>query len=221
MGQWLATVHFPDGTVRYGTYSTVIGAVGSTLYSSVCRPGEMLSSGGECHRAQPDGDPLPSFRDRPLAAIDDLVLVVIETDLDDERWYAVHCPNRGLLLGPLSELYGDFLEFDYAQVRDEAGLRHLCGWEASSAVCGRDLTGRPRAARYAASRSTGKVLPDPPPVPGPFPRWEELGLCRHCFVTWLSTSPELAEVFVADPPRARPPSTPVPRRPWWRLRAQP
>lgn len=197
MGTWLATVRFP-GIVRYAEYSTVVGRVCGPL-----RPSVRESYG----RDQPDGDPLPEFPDRPLAPIDDLVLVTVEHEPDDQRWHALYCPNRAMLLGPFDDVYRHRLQDEFDLIRDHAGVRHLCRGAGPRGECGRDVDGEPLGLWFPSWPGMPES-PDPPPAPDLFAQWADPDLCRRCLLTWL-TRPGDNRRWWADVPES------APRRRWW------
>ncbi|MEV6306017.1 hypothetical protein AB0M02_41855 [Actinoplanes sp. NPDC051861] len=202
MGTWLATIRFPDGAVRFASYSTVVESVGTTLH-----PGVRDDAG----RAQPAGEPFPRFPDAPQAPIGDLILVTVEREPDDDSWHALYCPNRADLVGPLSPHYRYRLQEEYDLVRDEDGTRHLCEWAGEKAECGRVVTGEPLGLQYPAWGMGIEPSPayrgDPPPAPDLFEEWDAPDICRPCLLAWLKT-PEVPAPAVFE--RRQP-------RPWWRF----
>jgi hypothetical protein len=217
MGTWLATVRFPDGDVRYADYSTVVEAVYEGLYAGVCRVGDTAESGYVCHRAETAGDRLPSFPERPLAPIEDLVLVTIEREPDDTTWHALYCPNRARLVGPHSPHYRYHLQEEFDLVPDQDGVRHLCRGGGSAAECGAHATGEPLGLYYP-SWGMGEPpadYPDAPEAPDLFAEWDAPDLCRPCFLAWL-TKPEPVAEAPAEPVPDVP--EPVRWRRWWPFR---
>lgn len=190
MGTWPATVRFPE-TVRYTEYSTVVEALDGRL------------------RPEPAADPLPAYPDRPLAPIDDLVLVVAEREPDHDRWHALYCPNRAQVIGPLSDHYRYRLRDEYDLVRDDDGVRHLCRYAGPRSECGRDLDGEPLGLCLPSWPGMAEP-PDPPPAPDLFAEWNHPDLCRRCLLTWVARPGENADGGADVPESPR-------RRRWWRL----
>ena len=221
MGTWLATIRFPDGAVRHAEYSTVTGSVGSWLHTEVCRVGDIAPSGDRCDRDRAVGEWLPSFPDRPLSALDDLVLVTVESQPDDDRWHALYCPRRAQLIGPLSDHYRYWFR-DYGDLirdgdgdGDGDGVQHICPAGGLRSRCDRELARQPAGPSALSGSGSERTAP---PVPDLFADWNEPGTCRRCLFAWLS-DPARDGTFIANlavPPVPRP--VPVPRRRWWDLR---
>jgi hypothetical protein len=57
---WLATIQFPDGTLKYATYSTVVKCPFSDLYADMVPEGGKLLNGSACYRAEVAGEPEPN-----------------------------------------------------------------------------------------------------------------------------------------------------------------
>ncbi|MDR6324669.1 hypothetical protein [Actinoplanes couchii] len=194
MGTWLATIRLP-GAVRYADYSTVVEAVCTPLYPS-------MEFAYDRNRAC--GERLPDFPERPLAPIDELILVTIEREPYGEPWHALYCPNRQRIVGPLSDHYRYRLQEEYDLING-----HLCRYAGPATVCGRVTDGEPLGLLFPTWPG-GPDTSDAPPAPDLFARWNDPDLCRRCFLTW-STQPEENPEGAADVPG------PVQRRRWWRF----
>ncbi|BEL10856.1 hypothetical protein Q0Z83_090470 [Actinoplanes sichuanensis] len=210
MGTWLATVRFPDGLERYAEYSTVVESTYNPLYPEVCRVGGTLPSGDECHRDKAVGEPLPYDRNVPLSSAEAMVLVTVTRQPDDDRWHALYCPSRAVLVGPLSDFYRHALQEDYDLIRDDDGVRHLCGRAVPPAICGAEPTGERLGLYFPSpgmhwSEEVDGPYPESPPAPDLFAEWDAPDICRPCLLAWL-LMPE--PITTPDPPPA-PPST------WW------
>lgn len=172
MGEWLATVRFPDGSQRYARYSTVVECVLADLYPEVDR-----SQG----RARPVGEPSPGRPTAPPSPIDELVRVLITVDPEEDCWHALFDPGRDLLLGPHSG-YRD-LQADFSLVSDESGVRHLCA-EAPRALCGRTAAG-PESPFHRPLNPFGLLPESDVPDMDPYAEWVTGTICRDCLVAAL------------------------------------
>lgn len=216
MGRWLATVRFPDGTERYAEYSTVVESLVGPLRPEVCRIGGTLPSGNQCYRDEAVGEPLPDDRDAPLSPAGELVLVTVTTQPDDDVWHALYCPSRAFVVGPNSDFYRYALQEDYDLIRDDDGVRHLCRWASTPAVCGAEPAGEPLGFHFPSpgmhwNEETDGPYPTSPPAADLYAEWGAGDLCRTCLVTWV-VEPEPA-AWAPEPEPAAPKST------WWtRLR---
>lgn len=202
VGTWLATIRFPDGTVRYSAYSTVSGSVGGALHAS------MYESYG---RNLPYGESLPRFPDRPAAPLEDLVLVVVDREPDRDPWRALYCPQRAELIGPNSEFSRHEFQERYDLIRDDDGVRHLCLYAGPRSECGRDLDGEPLGGYHPTwpgkEEDEGVEVP---PAPDLFAHWDDPDFCRRCLLTWLTRSGD-------NPEGGTDVREPAPRRVWWRF----
>ncbi|WP_433792597.1 hypothetical protein [Actinoplanes sp. CA-252034] len=210
MGTWLATIRFPDGTERYADYSTVVESMCHPLYPEVCRTGEILPSGDECHRDEAVGEPLPYDRGAPISPVDELVLVTVAQQPDDDVWHALYCPSSAMVVGPLSDFYRYALQEDYDLIRDGDGVRHLCRWARSPAVCGAEPAGDRSGLYFPSpgmhwSEETDGPYPESPHAPDLFAEWNAPDVCRPCLLAWLREP----EPTAAEEPLREPPST------WW------
>ena len=188
MGTWMATVRFPDGAVRYAGYTTVAGALYNPLHREMCPLGGTLPDGSRCYRATVVGDPDPSFPDRPLSPIDDLVLVTVDRDPDHDLWHALYCPNRAELIGPFSSHYRFSLPESFDLVRDADGLRHLCRHAGPHSECGREIDGEPLGFYEDRGNPWAPPVDDSPPRAHDFfAEWHAPDLCRPCLLHWLTT----------------------------------
>jgi hypothetical protein len=149
MGEWMATVRFPDGTRKYARYSTNVESMVGPLYSAACRNGDTLPDGERCYRATVVGEPDPQWLSARPAPLDQLVLVEVEQD--HYTWHALFCPRRAIVIGPLSSYHMGELQRRYELVRDDGGVRHLRepfvfdgGCEGlPNTACGRCAHGQP------------------------------------------------------------------------------
>jgi hypothetical protein len=205
LGTWLTTITFPDGTVRYCDYSTVVEAMVGPLYTEVCRAGEALPDGERCHRDCRIGEPLPASPRAPIAEIGELVLVEVEEQANHGTWHALYCPNRAEVIGPSGSHHRHVLQEEFDLIRDDDGVRHLCDAGRSPSVCGREVTGEPLGLYFPAPGMGG--WPDPPPAPDLFAEWNAPDLCRACFFMWLTKPPPVL------PPDE--PPVPAPKSSWW------
>jgi hypothetical protein len=110
MATWLAHVTFPDATIRYSAYSTIVNAIDGNV---------LVASWDE--RREPD----ESFPDRAWSAPEAMVLVVIALDRDNISWSALYCPNRCVILGPLSPNTMAGGSDKFVLLRDSDELSHL------------------------------------------------------------------------------------------------
>jgi len=168
VGEWLATVRFGNGEIRYARYSTVTESVLSGLYPSVDRGGV---------RAAPAGEPTMGRPGDPPGAVDDLVPVEITVDPDGVRWHAVYDPARDLLVGPRSSHHRAGLQEDY----------HLVGAHlAKGSPVG--LCGRAAALRELAFHRPHWLddlpRPDLPDI-DLFAGWATGTVCRECLLATL------------------------------------
>ncbi|GAA2846359.1 hypothetical protein Acy02nite_48280 [Actinoplanes cyaneus] len=177
MGTWMATIRFPDGTERYARYSTVVAALASDLYQAFHV---------EHHRAEPTGEPLPTFPERPHAPIDELIPVVISPAPDDCRWHAVYCPRQQRVLGPVVSYHFRNLQGHNELTRGSVdGRRHL------SQVHGRGLCGAPVLDTPLPYRNLcsfwgpAEERPEEPPDQDLFAEWDSPDICRECLLRAL------------------------------------
>ncbi|MFI1993865.1 hypothetical protein [Actinoplanes sp. NPDC020271] len=176
MGTWMATIRFPDGTERYARYSTVVAAVVSNLYTTFHV---------EHHRAEPTGEPLPTFPARPRAPIDELIPVVISHAPDDNHWYAVYCPRRCMVLGPTSphrcwriQATSDLAHGTVHRLRHLSRLR-------GRGLCGAPVLDAPLPYRRYESW-WGEEEPEPQPARTDiFAEWTSPDMCRECLLLVL------------------------------------
>ncbi|WP_030440406.1 hypothetical protein [Actinoplanes subtropicus] len=174
MGEWLATVRFENGNIRYARYSTVVESVLSGLYMSVCHDGP---------RARPAGEPIAGRPGDPPAAVEDLVAVVITVDPDELTWHAVYDPARDLLVGPRSSHHRAALREEY----------HLIGGHLTKGprlgLCGRAADGdevpfhRPHWLDHAHldAPPPGSDLPEIDLFAG----WAGGTVCRDCLMATI------------------------------------
>lgn len=185
MGQWLATVAFPDGTRAYARYSTVVEVMFDELYPTFCPVGGTLPSGERCYRAEAVGEPAPRRPDAPLSPLDELVPVVICRDPDGQPWHALYCPRRASVLGPRSNHHMITLQDDFELVTGPAGVRHLraAAMAAPPPLCGAAAAGDPlpfhREPHYLGMPPPTE--PEPPQI-DLFADWTTGTVCRRCLV---------------------------------------
>lgn len=191
VGQWLATVRFPDDTRRYATYSTVVESLLSGLYPRMCPVGGTLPDGSECCRAQVIGDPDPVFPDAGPVLIDELVPVVISVEPDDVTWHALFCPRREVLLGPPHYHHAHHLQERSQLVLDGDKVRHLRPVDAVPlpgqrplAACGRPVSGEPLPFN-TPWRSDGWMGYEDGPRLDLYADWNRGDVCRECLVSQL------------------------------------
>lgn len=194
MATWLATVEFPDGNTRYAAYSTVVESLLDALYPDRHLVGEILGDGSPCYRAEPAGEPLAAFPERPRSPVDELVLVSVRCGPDEDVWSALYCPSRRLVLGPLSSHHRRHLQETFDVVLDEAGVRHLAPpGSGGNACCGRPAVG-PRVPFHIATDPFGLLadgqLADEPPADDPseldlYADWDTGTVCRTCLLGQL------------------------------------
>lgn len=192
MGQWLATVEFPDGTRRYGTYSTVTERLLELLYSRMCPAGGTLADGSTCVRAQPVGEPDEHWPDAEPAPLADLVPVVISVEPDGHSWHALFCPARAVVLGPVTGQHVEGLQRRFELVADDDGVRHLRraiievphGGQVPSAACGRVVPAEPQPF-YTPWRADGGIGYEDVPGIDLYARWRDGDVCRECLVSQL------------------------------------
>jgi hypothetical protein len=200
VGQWLATVRFPDGTSKYATHSTVTESLLCGLYSRMCPLGGTLPDGSECYRAQVTGDPDPVFPDVAPILADELVPVVISVEPDAVTWHALFCPRRQLLLGPPHYHHAIDLQERFELVPDSDAVRHLRPVDAvalpgqpPSAACGRPVPGPPLPFN-TPWRSDGGIGYEDGPRVDLFADWNRGDVCRDCLLS------QLPEADGDDPP---------------------
>ncbi|GAA4594703.1 hypothetical protein BJY16_001405 [Actinoplanes octamycinicus] len=180
MGTWMATVRFPDGSVRYAEYSTVVAAMVDSLHATFHV---------EHYRARVSGDPLPRFPDRPHAPVDELIPVVIRYAPDDHGWHAVYCPRRSMVLGPHSPYLQWRVQETYELVfgaRDT--VRHLSQVN-THALCGAPITDAPlRYRREVCGMGNPEWREEEqPPSVDIFAEWTSRDMCRSCLLAALHT----------------------------------
>jgi hypothetical protein len=178
VGEWLATVRFPDGSSRYARYSTVVESVLSSLYPSV-----EYSYG----RQRPSGEPTDGLVGAAPAPASLLVRVLITVEPDDVSWHAFHDPARDVLLGPHSSHHRISLQYDYSLRSDISGMRHLSEG-ASRALCGVTADGPElpfrRSHPLGPSVPNGSDISDSPEV-DLFAEDAAGVICRDCLVATL------------------------------------
>lgn len=207
---WLATVLFPDGTRKYGTYSTVVECLLSHLFAEMVPEGGTLPDGSTCHRAQVIGDHEPEWPDAERAPLDKLVPVVISVEPDQDTWHALYCPRRAAVLGPMSSYHVYALQRRFELVPDGDGVRHLrqavidaTAAGPPDAACGRSVPGEPQPF-HTPWRSDGGIGYVDVPGSDLYADWTRGDVCRVCLASQL---PEVEE----DPPPA-PPRSPLASR---------
>ncbi|WP_436525477.1 hypothetical protein [Actinoplanes sp. HUAS TT8] len=174
MGTWMATIRFPDGVERYARYSTVVEALVSDLY-----PASHVHN----YREEPAGEPLPTFRDRPRAPVDQLIPVVISHAPDDDRWHAVYCPQRCMIVGPVSPYRSwRIQEANDLVPGDGDGLRHLSQLRERG-LCGAPVVDAPLT--YRRYLSWGEDGDDQPPFTDIYADWAGGEMCRDCLLLAL------------------------------------
>ncbi|MFF5207840.1 hypothetical protein [Streptosporangium sp. NPDC000396] len=195
MGTWLATVRFPDGTRKYARYSTVVECMYDRLYSTACHYGDMLPDGQQCYRSAVTGEPDPQWPEAKRAPIDQLVPVEIGEEANNCTWHALYCPQRAMVLGPMSCDHMDELQYRYELVRGDDGVRHLCDFVISdaredrrpNAACGRRVPGQllpfHRIEPYLGMELD--TLPEDLPPMDLYAEWDRDDLCRECLASQL------------------------------------
>lgn len=185
MGMWLASVLFPDGRTAYARYYTGICGIGGELYGDYSRRGEMMASGFMCEREEVKGEPLPEYRDRPMSALDALVVVRVEEEPDRSGFISLYCPQQERLVGPLDSILDYIMQTEYRLVAQH-DLLHLVYDHSASDHC---LCGQPEVgeeipyARYEGPGSE-QFQPDPPPWRNLYAEWAEGKVCRQCL--WIA-----------------------------------
>lgn len=196
MGVWLARIYFPDGMVRYASYSTVVGAILAELYERFCDMGEVNESGYFCYRAEVTGDPMAARPDQPLSEPEEIIPVRIEVDPDRDPWSALYCPRRNQVVGPRNQFFADRVQENFELVRQN-GLLHLVPDRLLAKILSGDPDGTART--LCGDAVTGEVLPfrryeyqgEPahPCEPAPrdlFAEWQESLVCRQCLLRTLA-----------------------------------
>ncbi|BCJ43425.1 hypothetical protein GCM10010168_42650 [Actinoplanes ianthinogenes] len=181
MGTWLATVRFPDGVARYAVYSTVVEAMYADLYPTFHV---------EHYRERVSGDPLPSFPDRDLAPLDELIPVVITRAPDDREWHAVYCPRRSMVVGPHSPHHQWHVQESHDLVFGaHDNVRHLSQVNTRGR-CGAPVTDAPlRYHREAPGIGNPEWREeDQPPAVDIFAEWTRPDMCRACLITALQAA---------------------------------
>ncbi len=174
MGTWMATIRFPDGTERYARYSTVVAALVSDLY---------MTFHVEHHRAEPTGEPLPTFPDRPRAPNDELIPVVVSYEPDGDRWHAVYCPRQCRVLGPTVSHHSWSIQGRNDLARGTMdGLRHLSQLR-ERALCGVPVADTPLP--YRTFVSWAEPDEEQPGGRDLFAEWNSPDLCRECLLRSL------------------------------------
>ena len=202
VGTWLAVVQFPDGTRRYGSYSTVVESLLSHLYADMVPEGGTFADGSVCYRSRVTGEPEREFPDATPADLDELVAVVITTEPDEITWHALYCPRRAVVLGPMSPHHVYALQERFEVVPDGAGVRHLrraCPEEAD-AVCGRAVSGEPLPF-HTPFLSDGRIGYEDVPGTDLYAGWSAGDVCRECLVSQV---PEVEDDRVPDDSRPSP-----------------
>jgi hypothetical protein len=195
MGVWLARIYFPDGMVRYATYSTVVGRILAELYEQSCDIGEMNEAGYVCHRAEVKGDPVVARPEQPLSEPEAIIPVRIEVEPDRDPWIALYCPSRNQIIGPHSQFFADRVQENFELVRQN-GLLHLVPGRLFAKILGGDSDVTART--LCGDAVLGEMLPfrrdeyrDESAHPfEPAPRdlvaeWHGRLVCRQCLLRTL------------------------------------
>jgi hypothetical protein len=154
MGIWLATVTFPDGARKYGSYHTVSHCVWA-LHPELDAD---LRPAGEPERPLPDAVP---------ADDDALVPVVITLDRDGICWHALYCPNRRqLVLGEASHTAW-VVNTNHVRALGADGRTHLGRYDTL------DLRSR-------CGVPVAEPISDPNAPDDPFSHWFDPTWCRGC-----------------------------------------
>jgi hypothetical protein len=196
MGVWLARIYFPDGTVRYATYSTVVGAILADLYERFCDIGEINDSGYVCHRAEVSGDPVAAKPGQPLSEPDEIIHVRIEVQPDRDSWIALYCPRRNQVIGPHSRFLAHRVQQNFELVGQNGSL-HL----VPDRLLTKTLSGDPdgMAKTLCGEAVIGEILafhrceypgnpqsPFEPAARDLFAEWQEGLVCRQCLLQTLA-----------------------------------
>jgi len=173
MGEWLATVRFGNGDVRYARYSTVVESVLSDLYPAANRDGP---------RALPAGEPDPGRPGDPPAPVDALLPVVITVEPDGATWHAVYDPARDVVAGPYSSMHCSRLQDEYyLRPEPSSGVRHLTTGTAAG-LCGRAAGGDELP--FHRPHWLVDAGPEPPEI-DLFADWAAGTVCRDCLLATL------------------------------------
>jgi hypothetical protein len=167
MGTWLARALFPDGSVRHTKYSTVFNAIdGDYLFASL----DKIS----------DGQPEACFPDRRVSAAEQLVLLKIALDRDNIAWSALYCPNRRMILGPLSPHAMGSGSDQFLLMKDNSAVMHLVSSFHIYADDAEDAFGRGDA---VASVCGAEVRGDANTIDRDlYAAWDDSAVCRRCLL---------------------------------------
>ncbi len=138
----MAWIYFPDGTIKFADYSTVVEELLLPLYSKMATENDLDSAGKIYGRNTRFGAPDPVFRDVPQAPLNELIPLKIIVEPDNASWTALFCPKRHELLGPYSRRNISRLQEGFSLKSDANGMWHLCEnvdyqeMKIADAVCG-------------------------------------------------------------------------------------
>lgn len=184
MAEWLARVHFPDGTVRYARYSTVVEAVLSDLYDDFHDKGETDDFGNVRSRGAVKGEPSPADPGAPLSEPQEIIPVRIEVEPNNRTWPALYCARRKQVIGPMSGYAADRVQRKFNLVGRDDQLHLVHAFEPAGLPPRRKLWfGRRREAQAGVDRRAWTLCGEP--AAGeiiPFLLFEEVvydALCRH------------------------------------------
>jgi hypothetical protein len=206
-----AEIRFPDGTVKYGRYSTVSESLTGRLSSSMVREGFRYDNGWMM--ADDDtiyGEPDAEHPDAPLSPPDRMIPVTIVEGVDLRSWGAVYCPSRGQLVGPWSPHMVYRFQDTYELVSDSGGLLHLMDWrhldDAGPSVCGVTGLGTPIVYHCEYNWPGRKDPAEHPPSRDLFAEWATGRICRPCLLRAMER--DVVTEIAAHAPKPRPPAPP-------------
>jgi hypothetical protein len=196
MGVWLARVYFPDGMVRYATYSTVVGGILTELYERFYDIGEVNESGYVCYRAEVKGDPVVAKPEQQLSAPEELIPVRIDVEPDRDSWSALYCQRRNQIVGPHNRFFTDRVQENFELVRQN-GLHHLVPDRPLAKILSGDPDGTTKTLcedvvtgemlEFHRDEYPGKPAHSIEPAPRDlFAEWQEGFVCRQCLLRALA-----------------------------------
>ncbi len=188
-----ATVHFPNGDIRYVRFATYDDSVSDDLYVALREPSG--APDGDVSMCDPAGNPLPKYLDRPLSAPEDLIVVRVKIARYSYDWPALYCPQRQHLLGPYYAHNASYVQEECEMV-EQGGLHHLVrkisidhgtysmpGLSAAT-LCGAPVVGE--VVPFHVVPFYGSVSEqdyENPPERDLYEAWNNPKLCHACLLT--------------------------------------